>query len=156
MCGIAGFQGRFDAGLLPKMAARLAHRGPDDEGLYHDADQAVGLVHRRLAIQDLSPAGHQPMWNATLDVAIVFNGEIYNFLDLRQLMEQDGVIFRSHSDTEVLLHLYLLYGMDMLPMLNGIYAFAIWDARKKKMYLARDGLGVKPLYVSEMKEAGFW
>ncbi|MDC6452829.1 asparagine synthase (glutamine-hydrolyzing) [Alphaproteobacteria bacterium] len=152
MCGIAGFQGRFDAGLLPQMAARLAHRGPDYEGIYHDADHSVGLVHRRLAIQDLSPAGHQPMWNATLDVAIVFNGEIYNFLDLRQMMEQGGVIFRGHSDTEVLLQLYLVHGMDMLPMLNGIYAFALWDARKKKMFLARDGLGVKPLYFSEMRE----
>ncbi len=152
MCGIGGFFGRFDGALLGPMATRLAHRGPDDEGVYHSSDAGVGLVHRRLAIQDLSPAGHQPMWDEKAQVAIVYNGEIYNFPEIRERLVADGFAFRGHSDTEVLLQLYLRDGMDMLPLLNGIYAFAIWDNRSNRLFLARDGLGVKPLYFAKPAE----
>ncbi|MBT4076799.1 MAG: asparagine synthase (glutamine-hydrolyzing) [Gammaproteobacteria bacterium] len=152
MCGIGGYLGNFDCSRLPAMAARLAHRGPDDEGIYHNSAKKLGLVHRRLAIQDLSDAGHQPMWEQNNQVCIVFNGEIYNFPELKKELESEGFSFRSNSDTEVILILYLRYGVKLLSRLNGIYAFAIWDARKNSLFIARDGLGVKPLYFSEISE----
>ncbi len=146
MCGIAGFQGRYEPEVLERMAARLAHRGPDDEGIATFPEHRVGLAHRRLSIIDLSPLGHQPMFDASGQVAIVFNGEIYNYKDLRANLERSGWCFRGHSDTEVLLALYVAHGTGMLERLNGIFAFAIWDARRRSLFLARDGLGVKPLY----------
>jgi len=146
MCGIAGFQGRYEAELLTRMAARLAHRGPDDEGIATFPEHRVGLAHRRLSIIDLSPLGHQPMLDPSGQVAIVFNGEIYNYRELKADLEHADWRFRGHSDTEVLLALYLVHGTDMLKRLNGIFAFAIWDGRRRSLFLARDGLGVKPLY----------
>lgn len=154
MCGIAGFQGAYDAHLLRQMANAIAHRGPDDFGEWHSPDSGVGLAHRRLSIIDLSPLGHQPMLDASGSVVIVFNGEIYNFRELRAELEKDGYRFRGHSDTEVLIALYLREGEDMLRQLNGIFAFAIWDVRSRKLFLARDGLGVKPFYYAET-DAGF-
>ena len=149
MCGIAGFQGQYGPELLTRMAARLAHRGPDDEGIATFPEHRIGLAHRRLSIIDLSPLGHQPMFDPSGQVAIVFNGEIYNYRELKTDLEHGGWRFRGHSDTEVLLALYLAQGVDMLKRLNGIFAFAIWDGRGRSLFLARDGLGVKPLYFTQ-------
>ena len=146
MCGIAGSSGAFSPDLLRRMAHAIRHRGPDDEGIEHLEEGRVGLAHRRLSIIDLSPAGHQPMWDEQRSVAIVYNGELYNFRELRKELENDGFRFRSNSDTEVLLQLYRRDGEEMLSRLNGIFAFAIWDARARSLFIARDPLGVKPLY----------
>ena len=136
------------------MSAAIVHRGPDDEGEFYDAAKGVGLAHRRLSILDLSPTGHQPMISEDGAVVLVFNGEIYNFRELRMELEARGHRFRGHSDTEVLLALYMVKGEDLLPYVNGIFAFALWDARQRTLLLARDGLGVKPLYYAEGK-SGF-
>jgi asparagine synthase (glutamine-hydrolysing) len=149
MCGIAGFSGRFSEDLLPRMGSVIAHRGPDDHGTYFEASSGIGLIHRRLSIIDLSPAGHQPMWDAAKRVVIAFNGEIYNYRELRAELISAGFAFNGHSDTEVLLNLYLRDGEAMLSRLNGIYAFALWDPSKGSLFIARDGLGVKPLYYSQ-------
>lgn len=146
MCGIAGYSGSWDPGILARMSSRIAHRGPDDAGEWHDAERGVGLAHRRLSIIDLSPLGHQPMWDVTGAVGIVYNGEIYNYRELRRELEADGFAFRSRSDTEVVLNLYRRDGEAMLPKLNGIYAFALWDPARGALLLARDAMGVKPLY----------
>lgn len=147
MCGIAG---KFGGSIESVLGAthKLSHRGPDDWGIFVDRDVPLALGHRRLSILDPSPAGHQPMIIAGGDVVIVFNGEIYNFLELREDLERRGYLFVSASDTEVLLQLYLAYGRDLLGKLNGIFAFSIWDARKQELFLARDAFGVKPLYYS--------
>ncbi len=149
MCGIAGYMGSFDPLLLEKMNDSIAHRGPDDAGTWHDPQCGVGLTHRRLSIIDLSSAGHQPMWDAARQAVITFNGEIYNYPELREELVKDGIVFRGQSDTEVLLCLYLRVGTEMLARLNGIFAFAIWDTRKRELFLARDGVGVKPIYYAE-------
>lgn len=154
MCGIAGVWGRFAPGRLARASRIQAHRGPDDAGLFEDRASGVGLAHVRLTILDLSPLGHQPMFSGDGSVVVVFNGEIYNFRELRKQLMVDGYTFRGHSDTEVLLALYLRDGTDMLKCLNGIFAFAIYDRTKAEMFLARDGMGVKPLYYSE-GAAGF-
>ena len=146
MCGVLGFSGRFDAAALTAGLHSIAHRGPDDTGQFIDSDSGIGLGHVRLSILDLSSLGHQPMTSPDGAVVIVFNGEIYNFRELRAELEANGHRFRSQTDTEVLLNLYLAEGEAMLSRLNGIFAFALWDGRSKSMFLARDGLGVKPLY----------
>jgi asparagine synthase (glutamine-hydrolysing) len=127
----------------------LAHRGPDDFGVFTCPESGVRLGHRRLSILDTSSMAHQPMASDDGQVVLVFNGEIYNFRELRAGLVTSGCQFRSDSDTEVLLQMYLRDGEAMLPYLNGIFAFAIWDGRQKRMLLARDALGVKPLYFSE-------
>ena len=149
MCGIAGKLYRdparpVETGLLERMSAILAHRGPDDAGIHQDGP--VGLVSRRLAIQDLSPAGHQPMSSQDGRLWITYNGEIYNFLLLRDELERAGVQFRSRSDTEVILALYARHGPDCLARLRGMFALAIWDERERTLFLARDRLGKKPLF----------
>ncbi len=149
MCGIAGLSGMVDEGALRLAVQAIAHRGPDDEGIFTDPAAGVGLGHRRLSILDLSPQGHQPMASTDGTVVLVYNGEIYNFRELRRELEMQGVQFRGNSDTEVLLNLYLREGEAMLPRLNGIFAFALWDGRKQSLFLARDALGVKPLYYAE-------
>jgi len=146
MCGIAGFSGFDDRSLLEDMSAAMAHRGPDDSGIFFDTHNAIGLAHRRLSIIDVSSRGHQPMWDSTHSAAIAFNGEIYNFGALRRQLLEDGYAFNSRSDTEVILNLYLRDGEKMLESLNGIFAFALWDARNQTLLIARDGFGVKPLY----------
>ncbi|MFP6640362.1 MAG: asparagine synthase (glutamine-hydrolyzing), partial [Myxococcota bacterium] len=151
MCGIAGFLGDYPETLLSAMNQSLAHRGPDDYGQIFDRESQLGLSHRRLSIIDLSPRGRQPMWDATGQVAIVFNGEIFNYREWRSRLESDGHGFKSDSDTEVILNLYLRYGDGVFSRLNGMYAFAIWDTRDKSLLVARDGVGVKPLYYSENK-----
>lgn len=150
MCGIAGFAGRFDdPALLKRMGAVLANRGPDDSGVWLDTGAGVGLCHRRLSIIDLSPLGRQPMWDVSGRVAIVFNGEIYNYRELRMELLAQGFAFASHTDTEILLNLYLRDGFEMLSRLNGMFAFAIWDKAQGSLFLARDALGVKPLYYTQ-------
>jgi len=150
MCGIAGFLMRHgasaDAGRARAMAASLAHRGPDGEGVF--AEDGAALAHRRLSIIDLE-GGKQPMTNEDGSLVIVFNGEIYNFLELRPGLERAGHVFRTRSDTEVLLHLYEELGEAMTERLNGMFAFAIWDRRKRELFLARDRFGKKPLYYLE-------
>jgi asparagine synthase (glutamine-hydrolysing) len=128
------------------MASAMAHRGPDGSGRWFDAEARVGLGHRRLSIIDLSDAGRQPMCNEDGSVWVSFNGEIYNFQDLRDPLERGGHRFRSNTDSEVLVHLYEERGVEMLHELNGMFAFAIWDAKQRQLLLARDHVGVKPLY----------
>jgi asparagine synthase (glutamine-hydrolysing) len=148
MCGIAGFslfnynEGGEDA--LHAMHHAILHRGPDASGIY--LDDHIGLCHRRLSILDLSEAGNQPMYSADNNLVIVFNGEIYNFLELRAELEQQGVAFKSHTDTEVILELYAREGVKCLQKLNGMFAFALWDKTKQELFIARDRLGKKPLY----------
>jgi asparagine synthase (glutamine-hydrolysing) len=146
MCGIAGIINGGNAELLGRMNDIIAHRGPDDAGLEWFADSSSGLAHRRLSIIDLSPAGHQPMSNDTGDLWIVFNGEIYNYKELGEELTAKGVRLRSQSDTEILLYAYQYWGEECLQKLNGMFAFAIYDVRKRKLFAARDRLGIKPLY----------
>lgn len=146
MCGIAGFLGSFSADILGQMAAAIAHRGPDGEGLLYLPEHGLGLAHRRLAIIDLSHAADQPMADEASGLILVFNGEIYNYRELRAELAAEGHIFRTNSDTEVLLHMLARDGADALARLNGIFALACWDGRRRELLLARDGLGVKPLY----------
>ncbi len=150
MCGILGFSGKCNATALSAGLQAIAHRGPDDFGIFIDAAADIGLGHRRLSIIDLSPFGHQPMVSADGKVVLVFNGEIYNFLELRAELEGRGVVFRGYSDTEVLLNLYLSEGEAMLSHLNGVFAFGIWDSRSHSLFVARDALGVKPLYYAAL------
>jgi asparagine synthase (glutamine-hydrolysing) len=146
MCGIAGYVGPGIApDLLPAMVARLKHRGPDDDGVHVDAAAGVGLGMTRLAIIDLE-TGAQPMATADGAVWIVYNGEIYNFRDVRNGLEARGYRFRTRSDTEVLLAAYDVYGDSCVDHLRGMFAFAIWDGRQRRLLLARDRLGKKPLY----------
>src|SRR6185437_3557942 len=154
MCGIYGAVDlRSDSALSPeilsRMAAVLKHRGPDDEGQYFGNGVALGM--RRLSIIDLE-GGHQPICGEDGTVWAVCNGEIYNFRDLRMGLERRGHIFRSHSDTEVLVHLYEDKGLDFLQDLRGMFALALWDATESRLILARDRLGKKPLYISRAGE----
>ncbi|MDA8172455.1 MAG: asparagine synthase (glutamine-hydrolyzing) [Nitrospiraceae bacterium] len=152
MCGICGIYDRVhpevDAAIVARMRDIMITRGPDDAGL-HTAPH-IGLGHRRLSIIDVSPAGHQPMRNEDGTVWITFNGEIYNFHGLRDELAGKGHVFRSSTDTEVLVHGYEQWGTEaLLKKLNGMYAFAIWDSEKQELALARDRLGVKPLFYME-------
>lgn len=153
MCGIAGIVGKSPRGCIERMVATMAHRGPDDSGIF--ADERITLGHARLSILDLSPRGHQPMCNADETVWIVYNGEMYNFRQQRELLEQKGHFFHSNSDTEVLLHLYEVYGDDFLLRLRGMFALAIYDKRRgqgrERLLLARDHLGIKPLLYTEVE-----
>lgn len=126
------------------MGEAILHRGPDAGGEF--LDQHVGLAHRRLSIIDLSPQGNQPMFFGDGRLVIVFNGEIYNFLQLREQLEREGTVFRTRTDTEVILALYERYGTECLSRLNGMFAFAIWDTLEKTLFIARDRIGKKPLY----------
>lgn len=177
MCGIAGFSGDYSEQMLRGMGESIAHRGPDDSGtiILEDKKNRIGMAHRRLSIIDLSPKAAQPMTvvcercacgpstAAEQKIWIVYNGELYNFQELRTQLVKKGHRFYSRSDTEVLLHLYAEYGTDMLERLNGIFAFAIFDGRpvagfrgtiQGDLFLARDGLGVKPLYYART-QSGF-
>jgi asparagine synthase (glutamine-hydrolysing) len=144
MCGICGFYGSKDRMLLEAMSGILAHRGPDDSGFYED--ELVSLGHRRLSIIDLSPQGRQPMCNEDASVWLTFNGEIYNFRDLKGSLEAKGHIFRSHTDSEVILHSYEEYGLECVDNLRGMFAFALWDSKKRRLVICRDRIGKKPLY----------
>ena len=150
MCGITGFwkfnsPDRFDVDLIDRMVKSIAHRGPDGDGVFSDPESNLALGHRRLSIIDLA-TGHQPMSDQEKKVWIVFNGEIYNFKELRSELQGKGHHFLTHSDTEVILAFYKEYGESALYRLNGIFAFAIYDIPKRQLVLARDHFGVKPLY----------
>lgn len=156
MCGIAGklyLDGLkpVETSLIQKMTDIISHRGPDGEGMH--VAGPVGLGHRRLSIIDLSTAGAQPMCNEDATVWIVFNGEIYNFQELRAGLIQRGHTFRSATDTEVIVHLYEEHGVECLQHLRGMFAFAIWDARERVLFLARDRVGIKPLYYCQTENA---
>ena len=159
MCGIIGFIGDLSVSDLKSGISFLGNRGPDASGLFFFKDKRVGLGHTRLSILDLSPQGHQPMASDDGRVVLVFNGEIYNFSKLRVELENKGHVFNGRSDTEVLLKLYLEHRTSsddvsaMLRRLNGIFAFALWDADRGQLLLARDALGVKPIYYIDVKHA---
>ena len=144
MCGICGFVGEGRRQDLELMVSSLSHRGPDDRGV--DWVEGVGLGHTRLSILDLSASGHQPMYDANHKVGVVFNGEIYNYLELKQELEARGYTFSSTSDTEVIIYLYQEYGDNCFEKLSGMFAIAIYDFLQQKTILARDRLGKKPLY----------
>ena len=148
MCGIIGIidRGGADEGLLETMRDAIAHRGPDAAGVWRSADGIVGLAHRRLSIIDLSDAGKQPMSDSDGAACITFNGEIYNFHEIRNRLESKGHAFKSHTDTEVILKAYRQWGFDCLKEFNGMFAFAIYDEKKRIVFLARDRAGKKPLY----------
>jgi asparagine synthase (glutamine-hydrolysing) len=153
MCGICGFvepEGmRPDPGLLARMNQRLFHRGPDGGGQWIQNRAAIAM--RRLAIIDLN-SGQQPMFNETGDIGIVFNGEIYNYHELRADLEARGHRFATQSDTESIVHLYEEYGPDGIARLNGMFAIAIWDSREQRLILARDRAGKKPLYYAPLPD----
>ncbi len=148
MCGIVGvfnLNGEpVSPVLLRRMTDAIAHRGPDGEGFY--TDSFVGLGHRRLAIIDLSPAGHQPMVTPDLQYALTYNGEVYNFQELRAELQALGHRFLSKTDTEVVLHAYVQWGPECVQRFNGMFAFALWDKSREELFLARDRYGIKPLY----------
>ncbi len=149
MCGIAGAVNCRDRGVLEAMSSIQAYRGPDDQGVWtSDLDNGgwIGLTSRRLAILDLSPAGHMPMFTDDGALTIVYNGEIYNYPQLRRELEAKGYRFHSNSDTESLLYLYQEDGPDFVKRLNGMFAIALWDAPRRQLFLARDHFGIKPLY----------
>ncbi|PYX56703.1 MAG: asparagine synthetase B, partial [Acidobacteria bacterium] len=148
MCGICGIlhtdpQQRAERSTLARMNQQIVHRGPDDDGFFVEGN--VGLAMRRLSIVDLK-TGHQPISNEDANIWIVFNGEIYNHRQLRVDLENRGHRYRTKSDTETIIHLYEEYGADCVKYLRGMFAFAIWDARKRRLFVARDRLGIKPLY----------
>lgn len=143
MCSINGFNFRNED-LIRKMVQITKHRGPDDEGFYCDENFSLG--HARLSIIDLSEKARQPIWNEDKSICVLCNGEIYNFQELRKELEKREHQFYSKSDTEVILHLYQEKRERCLEDLNGIFAFAIYDKQKKELFLARDRIGVKPLY----------
>ncbi|MDA3942766.1 MAG: asparagine synthase (glutamine-hydrolyzing) [Bacteroidetes bacterium] len=162
MCGIAGFwqlipsaSGSDEVAIqAERMADHLAHRGPDDAGVWRDPDMPIALAHRRLSIVDLSPEGHQPMVSADGRYVIVFNGEIYNFRELRAELSHAGYPFRGHCDTEVLLAAIDRWGLAAtLPRLNGMFAFALWDCAAQRLQLVRDRLGKKPLYFGRVHDS---
>ncbi|MDQ2720961.1 MAG: asparagine synthase (glutamine-hydrolyzing) [Bacteroidota bacterium] len=148
MCGIAGhlrFDNlKIDPAIIQKMTDTLTHRGPDDCGIF--CEDNITLGHRRLSIIDLSPAGHQPMFSENGRYVIVFNGEIYNFQEIKSKLLQSNHKFLSHSDTEVILESFIEWGEESFSMFNGMFAFAIWDILKKELFIARDRFGIKPLY----------
>ncbi|MBF0187739.1 MAG: amidotransferase 1, exosortase A system-associated [Magnetococcales bacterium] len=155
MCGVAGFcdlalfsENREvrspDAKLLEEMTDALSHRGPDQRGTHCEA--GIGLGHRRLSIIDLSESGRQPMFNEDHSICVIFNGELYNHHELRQILKQQGHRFRSRTDTEVLVHGWESWGMELLDRIRGMFAFVLWDRKRKELLLARDRLGIKPLY----------
>jgi len=159
MCGIAGALGVLDASVIEAVRrsdARQAHRGPDAAGFWTSdtAGPGVVLAHRRLAILDLSPDGNQPMIDRATGTVIVFNGEIYNFAELRRALLAEGATFDSRSDTEVLLRAWIRWGDGCLGRLRGMFAFAVWEPRTRRLTLVRDRLGIKPLYVTRVRRPG--
>src|ERR1700687_2703241 len=155
MCGIAGILNLRPGSLPPlrdaliRMGSALFHRGPDEFGIYRD--HAAGLAHARLSIVDLS-TGQQPLANEDETLWIVFNGEIFNYLELRAELEGRGHHFRTSSDTEVIIHLFEEFGPSCLERMNGQFAIAIWDTQRRRLFLARDRLGVRPLFYTQVQE----
>ena len=150
MCGITGFTNKVDNadGIISEMMNKIRHRGPDAEGKYVDGDIALG--HRRLSIIDVSSSGDQPIFNEDGSLVIVFNGEIYNYREIREKLIAAGHTFKTNTDTEVLIHGYEEFGEKLLNMLRGMFAFVIWDKKKKELFGARDFFGIKPMYYAVM------
>ncbi|MGA7732321.1 MAG: asparagine synthase (glutamine-hydrolyzing) [Chloroflexia bacterium] len=150
MCGIAGIYNTdgqpADRGVLARMSGAIAHRGPDGEHFFFDDEAGAGIAHRALRIIDLSDAAKQPMTNEDGSLQLIFNGEIYNYIELRPVLEARGHRFSSHSDSETILHAYEEWGPESLHRFNGMFAFALWDSRRRTLFIARDRAGVKPLY----------
>ena len=151
MCGITGYisKKKNKEKILKDMLFQIVHRGPDDEGYY--IDDIVALGHRRLSIIDLN-TGKQPIFNEKKDKLITFNGEIYNYREIKKELQKKGHQFTTTTDTEVILHGYEEYGVDILKKLRGMFAFVIWDTKKKELFGARDYFGIKPLYYYHDKE----
>jgi asparagine synthase (glutamine-hydrolysing) len=154
MCGIAGgwLPGGIPSQIIENALTAIRHRGPDDSGVLEAGNAVLGM--RRLSIIDLA-GGHQPIYNEDRSVGVLFNGEIYNYLELIPPLEAKGHVFESKSDTEVLVHLYEEYGVEMCQFLRGMYAFAIWDERNQRIYIARDRFGKKPVYYCTPRSGGF-
>jgi asparagine synthase (glutamine-hydrolysing) len=150
MCGIAGSIGEVDRVIIQKMTDTMVHRGPDDQGVWQGKGYQVALGHRRLSIIDLSFTGHQPMSYAGGRYLITYNGEVYNFVEIRQNLEHLGHTFHSNSDTEVILAAYSQWGPACLEHFRGMFAFAIWDGQKRELFLARDRFGIKPLLYAKV------
>jgi len=149
ICGVFNYTGtnfEITEALVTRMRDTMAHRGPDDAGVYISPDKKIGLGHRRLSIIDLSSAGHQPMSNEDGTIWLIYNGEIYNHQSLREELQSKGHIYKSGTDTETILHLYEEKGVDCVRDLEGMFAFALWDSKKRRLFLARDRIGKKPLY----------
>src|SRR3989304_2332040 len=149
-CGIAGYVGLNDEALLRRMIEALHHRGPDDTGFY--VDEGAGLANARLSIIDIE-GGHQPIHNEDGTIHVTYNGEIYNFRELRKALESLGHRFYTQSDTEVIVHSYEEFGEAFASRLNGMFAIALWDSKLEKLLLARDRMGIKPLYYSSRNGA---
>ncbi len=147
MCGITGFvlNKEVNKDIIKKMVARLYHRGPDEEGYYEDGKFVGG--QRRLSINDLKH-GTQPLYNKDKSVVLLYNGEIYNYYELKASLEEKGYIFQTHSDGEVICHMYDEYGENLFNMLDGMFAISLWDSKLQKLFLVRDYVGEKPLYYS--------
>jgi len=151
MCGIAGIAANnFDRSVIPMMLNAMRHRGPDDEGCF--ISKGVHLGHCRLAINDISEKARQPFVSEDRSVAVAVNGEIYNYNVLKGPLQKNGCRFQSRSDSEIVLHAYMEYGLDFIPRLNGMFAISIWDDKKKELFLIRDRLGIKPLYYARMND----
>ena len=155
MCGIVGWvaldAGGVDAAALSRMRDAMSHRGPDGDGLWVSDDRSVGLGFRRLAIIDLSSDAGQPMTNEDGSIRLLFNGEIYNHRALRRELEALGHHFQTdHSDTETIVHGYEQWGADVVTHLEGMFAIAVWDGRTRELFVARDRIGIKPLYFAEL------
>jgi asparagine synthase (glutamine-hydrolysing) len=143
MCGIAGFTWR-DRDLAQRMCDVIAHRGPDQHGI-HD-EEGITLGFRRLSILDLSQNGDQPMSSRDSSITLVYNGEIYNYPELRPVLEAKGYKFRGHCDTEAIIYAYQEWGLEAVHQLRGMFAFALWDRNRRRLWLVRDRIGIKPLY----------
>lgn len=150
MCGFAGFVGPRDPALLGRMGVCVRHRGPDQEGAFED--EGCSLAHKRLSIIDLSEAGKQPMTTANGRFVIAYNGELYNYRALRKRYEAEGWVFRTQTDTECFLASAALHALNDLDQFHGMFAFALWDAKERICYVARDRMGIKPLYVAELED----
>ena len=140
ICGVYGFNSRY---IMKKMCDIIAHRGPDDEGYYCDADVMLGM--RRLKVIDLN-TGNQPIYNEDKSIVIVYNGEIYNYKEIRDDLKRKGHFFKTNSDTEIIVHLYEEFEDNFVNKLRGMFAIALWDSKKRRLLLARDRVGIKPLY----------
>ncbi len=153
MCGLAGWlnwSGRPDATAVERMTTALAHRGPDAAGLH--AKGPIALGHRRLSIIDVAVNNNQPLADQDEKLWIVFNGEIYNFRDIRRDLEGHGTRFRTQGDTEVIIEAYRRWGVDCLARFNGMFAFALWDEDRRELFVARDRAGEKPFFFSELTD----
>jgi asparagine synthase (glutamine-hydrolysing) len=148
MCGICGFVGNGNKSILINMREKMVHRGPDDAGIYLNLENQIGLGHRRLSIIDLSERGRQPMESSSGENVITYNGEVYNYLDIKKELEKNGIYFRSNTDTEVVLEAIQYWGIKAINKFHGMFAIAIWNKSKKELLLIRDRLGIKPLYYS--------